>query len=193
MLPNGVLLPNAVTPRRAGPRFTFLYVGTLGYFPNQDAVEHFCGAILPIIRRQAPTSLRVLVVGTGVPPAVQRLSHIPEVQVVGAVPDVAPWYEEADAAIIPLRAGGGTRIKALEAFAHRRPVVSTALGVEGLDVCHGQHVLLGDTPEAFAEQCLRLMRDPSLGDSLVEAAYDLVTARYSANAVARTIAALSMT
>jgi glycosyltransferase involved in cell wall biosynthesis len=129
--------------------------------------------------------------GTGAPDAVQQLARIPEVRVIGAVPDLTPWYRDADAVVVPLRAGGGTRIKVLEAFSFRRPVVSTSLGVEGIDVVPDEHVLLGDSPDELAMQCQRLMDDRHLGEMLVERAYALLVSAYSKDAQARALAAVS--
>ncbi len=121
--------------------------------------------------------------------AVNALRDVPEVQLVGAVPDLAPWYSSADAVLVPLRAGGGTRIKVLEAFAHRRPVVSTAVGAEGTAARDEEHLLLGDTPETFARQCARLMAEPDLGEQLAARAFDLFSRTYTTAAVARALAA----
>jgi polysaccharide biosynthesis protein PslH len=101
------------------------------------------------------------------------------VTVIGAVPDVADYYRAADAVIIPLRAGGGTRIKLLEAFSYRRSVVSTALGAEGIEVRHGIHLFIADTPGDFAQQCLRLMQTPALGVELAGQAFEFVRYNHS--------------
>jgi glycosyltransferase involved in cell wall biosynthesis len=97
---------------------------------------------------------------------------------------VEPWYHRADAVVAPLRAGSGTRIKILEAMSYRRPVVSTPAGIEGLAARDGEHLLVGDTAEAFACQCVRLMEVPSLGERLSRDAFDLCVARYTSTAVA---------
>ena len=188
VLPNTVRLASAPLPRREGEPFRFLFVGTLGYYPNEDAVRFFCIQVLPLLRAAARRPFRVEVVGTGASPAVRQLECLPEVRVVGAVPDVAPYYAAADAVIVPIRAGGGTRIKLLEAFAHRRPVVSTTLGVEGIDARAGEHLLVGDTPEAFAAHCARLMEDGVLAGRLVERAFALVRDRYTPDALAPALA-----
>jgi glycosyltransferase involved in cell wall biosynthesis len=126
----------------------------------------------------APGDFTTTIVGNAPSDEVRRLAAEPGVCVAGPVPDMAPWYGEADAVVVPIRAGGGTRIKVLEAFSYRRPVVSTTLGVEGIDVRHDEHLLIGDTPETFAEECCRLMADPALAHRLVEGAYSLLIERY---------------
>jgi glycosyltransferase involved in cell wall biosynthesis len=179
VVPNTVRAPQAPsTPLTTHP-FTFLFVGTLGYFPNQDAVLWFCREVLPLLRAQAPAAFRVRVVGAGMAPALAALAQHAEVRLVGEVPDVGPEYAEADAVIVPIRGGGGTRIKILEAFGYQRPVVTTSIGVEGIEAAPERHVLVGDTANAFASQCLRLMQDRDLRDALAASAYELVLAQYS--------------
>jgi glycosyltransferase involved in cell wall biosynthesis len=191
VLPNGLPVPDPLPPKPAGQPFTFLFVGTVGYYPNEDAILHFCADMLPLIRPAAPREFRVHVVGTGAGGVARRLADIPEVRVVGAVPDVRPWYRDADAVIVPIRAGGGTRIKVLEAFSYRRPVVSTPTGIEGIDAHPEEHVLVGDTPDRFAAHCLRLMTDAQLTGPLTERAFSLFMGAYSTEAIARIVARLS--
>jgi glycosyltransferase involved in cell wall biosynthesis len=188
VIPNAIRIPEGVRARTAGGVFTFLFIGTLGYYPNQDAVRYFCTEIVARIRERAPAPFLVNVVGYGDARALRPLIRIPELRLIGAVPDVRPWMEETDAVVVPVRAGGGTRIKILEAFSFRRPVVSTSTGTEGIAARDGEHLLIGDTPERFAEQCLRLMSDPALGARLAANARRLAEETYSMEALARTMA-----
>lgn len=188
VLPNGLPVPPPLPPRVGERPFTFLFVGTLGYYPNEDAVVQLCRRIRPLIRLKAGRALRVLIVGGGLAPPVEALARSPDVRVIGPVPDLAPWYQEADAVVAPIRAGGGTRIKILEAFSYRRPVVSTTVGAEGIHALPDEHLLLGDTPEAFAAQCARLMMEPGLGAALAERAYALFSRAYTTESVARALA-----
>jgi glycosyltransferase involved in cell wall biosynthesis len=190
VLPNAVPIPRPSGPKRVNTRFTFLFVGTLGYYPNEDAVQYFCRDVVPLIRQAASEDFRVTILGTGATRAIQELTHNPQVRVIGAVPDVAPWYRDADAVVAPIRAGGGTRIKVLEAFSYQRPVVSTSIGIEGIDARDGEHVLVGDTPDAFAERCVQLMSDPHLAVRLATSAYSLFLRSYTPEAVTRALAAL---
>jgi glycosyltransferase involved in cell wall biosynthesis len=189
VLPNVVNVPEPVPPAPAGGPFTFLFIGTLSYFPNADAVRHFCHDIAPFIRNASSRPFQVIVVGTGHLEGVQSIERVPEVRLIGAVPDVRPWYEQANAVVIPIRAGGGTRIKALEAFGFRRPVVTTTIGIEGIDVEHGKHVLIADSPQDFANRCLELMESPALGQNLVDHAYALLTSAYTPEALAKKLQA----
>ena len=123
-------------------------------------------------------------VGRAPGPLVQRLAEgDPAVRLHADVEDLADFYAAADAVVAPIRAGGGTRIKLLEAFAHRVPVVTTPLGAEGLDVRDGIHVLLAETPAELAAACRRLRDDPALGDRLRAAAARLVAERYEASLI----------
>jgi polysaccharide biosynthesis protein PslH len=166
VLENVIRPPGRVGKPPAGEPFTFMFVANFDYYPNGDAARYFCADVLPLLRAGASRPFRVRFVGANPPPAVRRLADEPEVTVTGRVGDVTPWYQSAHAVVVPVRAGGGTRIKVIEAFAHGRSVVSTTVGAEGLDVTSGRHLLLADTPADFAAACARLISDPSLGRAL---------------------------
>jgi polysaccharide biosynthesis protein PslH len=189
ILPNAVIVPGLPIPlRQNADVFTMLFVGTLGYFPNEDGLIAFTEETLPRLRESAVGRFRLQVVGSGRARAAGRIASVPEIDFQGYAASVLPWYEAADAIIVPLRAGGGTRIKILEAFALGRPVVSTSLGSEGIDARDGEHALIADDPVAFARACLELMNDDVLRQSLVDAARDLVTSRYSLDAMTLAVA-----
>jgi glycosyltransferase involved in cell wall biosynthesis len=190
VLPNALPVPLALADPPAGEPFTFLFVGTLGYVPNEDGIVTFCRDMLPRLRRMAPLPFQVLIAGSGATPTVHALDAIPEVTVLGAVDDISAWYAVAHAVIVPIRAGGGTRIKLLEAFAFHRPVVTTTIGAEGIDARPDQHLLIGDDASTFARQCARLIASPGLGSRLAEAAHALFLERYSSEALTRLVAAL---
>ncbi|MFN0122167.1 MAG: glycosyltransferase family 4 protein [Blastocatellia bacterium] len=169
---------NLFTPRpeTAGDP-VMLFAGTLGYPPNVDAVLSFCQDSLPLIRREIPGA-RFVVVGHRPPPDIQRLPGQHGVEIMGSVPDVAPFYEQAHVCVVPLRAGGGTRLKIIEAMAAGRAVVSTTIGCEGLDVRHNEHLLIADDPADFAAAAIRLLRDADLRRRLTGNARQLVALRY---------------
>jgi polysaccharide biosynthesis protein PslH len=191
-----VVLPNTydVVPgaRRPGAneRFTMLFVGTLGYTPNADAVRWLCSEIVPRMERLTTRDFRVIIAGGGATPDLSAVARHPRVQHVGPAPEVATLYAQAHVAVVPIRAGGGTRIKALESFAYGCPVVSTGIGLAGIDARAGEHALVADGAEAFAAACVRLMDEPGLADRLAAAARDLVESRYSTAAVAAMLEAL---
>jgi glycosyltransferase involved in cell wall biosynthesis len=190
VLPNAVCVPKEVPPRGAGGTFSFLFTGTLGYYPNEDAVRYLGEQIVPCIRRSARRPFHVRIVGTGADERIHAWARTAGLIVEGEVPDMAPFYAGCDAVVVPVRAGGGTRIKILEAWSYRRPVVTTAVGIEGLAARPNEHALVGDTPEEFAAHCVALMDDPGAGDRLCANAYQVLTASYTPDVIARTIAAL---
>lgn len=175
------VLPNVMTPVEPAPPtpvgspFTFLFVGSLAYGPNRDAVLFLCEMVMPHLGRRTGRPFVVELVGGGLSRADRRrLQAMPEIRLTGPVDELAPAYARASAVVVPVRAGGGTRIKTLEAFAHRRPVVSTPKGVEGLGVRPGVHALVADNAEAFAEDMAWLMDSPSGADALAERAHRFV-------------------
>jgi glycosyltransferase involved in cell wall biosynthesis len=183
ILPNSVRLPTDVPPRPpAGP---FLFVGTLGYYPNEDACRYLRNEIVPLL-----PDFEFQIVGTGATDRLRRLLFHPAMRIIGEVPQVDPWYHNAAAVLVPVRAGGGTRIKILEAFSFRRPVITTTAGVEGIDARHDQSILVADTPEEFAEACQRVRHNHGLGERLAGNAFSLLNRLYSAEATKKTIAAL---
>ena len=179
VLPNGVRIPARVPAKRPGRPFTLLLVGNFGYYPNDNAATFFCVEVLPRLRENAREAIRVMLVGSNPSRRVKALAADPDVIVTGSVPSVAPYYRDADVVVVPVRAGGGTRIKLLEAFSYRRPVVATTLGAEGIEARHGVELLLADTPADFASRCAELMRSPVLRRRLVDNAAALVAARHS--------------
>ena len=162
-------------PQAADP--VLLFVGTIGYEPNADAVLWFARSVLPLIRARVPGA-QLLVVGRDPPEAVRGLARSPEVVVTGRVPDVVPWYRQAAVSVVPLRAGGGTRLKVLESLALGVPVVSTTVGCEGLAVEDGRHVLLADSEESFAARVVELLERTERARELREAGRRLVEERY---------------
>jgi glycosyltransferase involved in cell wall biosynthesis len=122
--------------------------------------------------------------------AIGRLDRDPGVSVVGWVPAMTDELARADLVVVPLRYGSGTRLKILEAAAHRIPVVSTTLGAEGLHFENGRHLLLADDPEAFAAACIRLLTEPALRDRLVDEAQRVFLAQYQWSGIGGRIEAL---
>lgn len=191
VLPNTLPLPEMTPfPPPTGGSFSLLFVGTLGYAPNEDAMQFFCASMLPRIQAGADRRVTLRIVGVGAGPAVVRLGGQAGVEVIGEVPDIAPWYRDAHLAIVPIRAGGGTRIKLLEAFAQRRPVVTTTIGAEGIAAEDGRHLLIADDPAAFATACLRLLHDPELAARIANDAFELFTRSYTDDVLAGLVAAL---
>jgi glycosyltransferase involved in cell wall biosynthesis len=179
VIPNAVRPPEPPALRQPREEFRFLLVGSFGYAPNEDAALFFAEDIWPRLVAESPRPVRAVLAGAGPTPAVVGLGRMPGIAVTGPVDTMAPCYAGADAAINPIRAGGGTRIKAIEAFAHGVPLVSTSIGAEGHDVEHERHVLIADGAADFARACLRLVREPWLGRALAEQAHALYRERYA--------------
>jgi glycosyltransferase involved in cell wall biosynthesis len=179
VVPNGVDLPALPDPAEEIPAEApvFLFLGTMDYASNVDAVRFFASRILPLLRRRVPGA-RFLIVGRDPSPAVLSLHDGSSIVVTGTVPAVEPYLRGAAVVVAPIRFGGGTRIKILEAMAHRRPVVSTRTGVEGIEAEHERHLLVADAPEQFASSCERVWRDVGVRQRLVAAAEALVRTRY---------------
>lgn len=157
---------------------TLVFTGTLDFRPNIDAVTWFARTVLPLVRAQRPNA-RFVVVGRNPAPAVQSLHDGSTVEVLGEVADVRPFISGAAAYVVPMRMGGGVRLKLLEALAMQAPVVSTPMGAEGVEgLRDGEHLLLADTPTAFATAILRLLDKPALGQQLGVAGRALVRAAY---------------
>ncbi len=188
-VPNGLRRPDRPLGRpRVGRPPSILLQGSLNYAPNMDAADWLVQLIAPRIRARVP-GCEIRLVGRPTP-GVERLHSPPAVTVVGRVPDMGPELERADLVVVPIRYGSGTRVKILEAFAHRIPVVSTTIGAEGLDVADGVHLLLADDPEVFAERCEQLLTDTALRGRLVDAADQLFLERYELSSVRERIRAL---
>jgi glycosyltransferase involved in cell wall biosynthesis len=143
----------------------------------------FCRDILPLIRAEEP-GVTLSIVGRAPTPAVLRLAREHHIRVTGRVDDVRPYMREAAVYVVPLRIGGGTRLKIFEAMAMEKAVVSTTVGAEGLPVRNGEHVLLADEPRHFAREVVCLLRDSDRRRGLESAARALVVERYDWSAVA---------
>lgn len=151
---------------------TLVFVGAMHYFPNEDAAHFYMRHIHPLLAAQIP-DLRVFFVG-GKPTEEVTQYASDNVEITGFVDDVRPYMHEASAFIVPLRMGGGTRFKVVEALAAGTPVVSTSLGSEGIPVTHGQELLIADTPREFADAVVRVLNDSDFADSLRTAGLDFV-------------------
>jgi len=162
---------------------TISFFGNMDYFPNQDAVLYFYHQILPIIRQKKPEA-KFIVVGRNPTRKLQDLAKDPNVIVTGNVDSVIPYYHKSSVAVVPLRAGGGTRLKILEAMAVGCPVVSSVIGAEGLDVTHGENILVGDNPEVFANLTVELMTNKALSEKLAVTARTFVERHYSWDQIA---------
>ncbi len=160
-----------------------VFTGSMDWLPNEDAMLFFCREILPRIR-QAEPEVTLTIVGRTPTPAVKRLADDHGVRVTGRVDDVRPYVANASVYVVPLRIGGGTRLKIFEAMSMGKAVVSTAIGAEGLPVTDGQDIAIADEPPAFADAVVRLLRADRERKALEDAARRLMVARFDWSAVA---------
>ena len=161
-----------------------VFTGSMDWYPNEDAVLYFQREILPLIRREEPEA-SFSVVGRNPTAQLRAAAEAPQVLVSGTVPDVRPFLAEAAVYVVPLRIGGGTRLKIFEALAAGKAVVSTTVGAEGLPLVPGVHFLRADEPAEFASQVLSLLRDPRRRRELGEAGRRLVEQRFAWPEVAK--------
>jgi glycosyltransferase involved in cell wall biosynthesis len=183
VVPNGVDCSHYAPPADAPPRRGVLYVGNFENLPNVDAIEHLAAEIWPLVRSRVPGA-RLDVVGANVSDRVRRFDGEDGISVLGEVADLRAAYHGHQVMVAPIRAGSGTRLKILEAFAAGIPVVSTTLGAEGIAAEHGTHLLLADTAADFARAVERVLTDSALAESLARAAAALVRSRYDWSFVA---------
>ena len=188
VIPNGVTIDPDVRFNPGLPG-RMLYVGAMSYAPNDDAVRYFIKHVLPTIRQHHPAA-HLVVVGGNPSPALRSAAAGESVELVGRVEDVRPYYEEASISVVPLRVGGGTRIKILESLSLKTPVVSTAIGAEGLDLTDGTQIVIADDPGDFATACGRLLEDREKKSLLAEAGFQRVTEQYDWNTIERTVGAV---
>jgi glycosyltransferase involved in cell wall biosynthesis len=177
VVPNGVdtsALPGQQREPTDEP--LLLFTGTFAYPPNAEALDWLLRDIWPRVRAGAPRA-RLAVVGPKPPAFAARLAD-ERVTITGWVEDMRPWFDRASVVVVPLRSGGGTRLKLLDGLASRRAVVSTPNGAEGIDVRDGEHLLLADGTDAFATAILRTLADPALRARLADAGRRLAEESY---------------
>jgi sugar transferase (PEP-CTERM/EpsH1 system associated) len=181
-IPNGVDTKEfqVLLPPPEGDKH-LIYVGNMGYRPNVDAATYFCEEILPLIQQEIP-DVEFWIVGNQPLPEVYDLQN-EFVHVTGRVEDVQPFYQQSSVCVIPLRAGGGTRLKILESMALGRPVVSTSVGAEGIAVKDGENILIGDDPQTFADQAVRLLQDKAAWQKIATQARQFAVDYYDWDAI----------
>jgi len=185
VIPNGVDL-DFFAPQKIAPEpHSIIFSGAMSYFPNHNGILFFLEQIFPLVQRKAPNA-KVYVVGPDVPVEVQMKAS-DKIVVTGFVDDIRPYISRAQVSVIPLRIGGGTRIKAIESMAMMRPIVSTTLGCEGLNVVHRKHVLLADTPEDFASSIIELFDNEELRTRICEEAFAFTRNNYDWIAIGKTL------
>ena len=162
-----------------------VFIGSMDWEPNVDGVQWFVDKVLPLIRRKRP-SCTLTIAGRMPGREIQRLARRDtRIHVTGTVPDIRPYLWGSSVSVVPLRIGGGTRLKIYEAMAAKVPVVSTTVGSEGLDVQNGETIQIADAPADFAERCVALLDDAAARRRLASVASDRISSCYSWEVVSR--------
>ena len=164
-----------VTKSPSGQALQLLFVGTLNYPPNEEAVQTLICGVLPELRLVMRDPWRLCIVGRCASASLIQLLHEkPEVDYVGDAQNISPWYESSNIVLVPLRSGGGTKLKTIEAFAHARALVSTPHGVRGLGAVKDTHYLEAESPQAFAKAIVQLVQDQALSERIAMAGWTLI-------------------
>jgi glycosyltransferase involved in cell wall biosynthesis len=165
-----------------------VFTGSMDWLPNEDAIRYYIDKILPIIRRSIPDATLTVVGRNSYPGLLELSKKDPSIVVTGRVEDVRPYMERAAAYVVPLRIGGGTRLKIFEAMAMEKAIVSTSVGAEGLPVTGGKELRIADTPETFAAAVVDLLMNPQLAKKVGQQAAQLVRERFGWNKVGKRFA-----
>jgi glycosyltransferase involved in cell wall biosynthesis len=183
VVPNGVDLARfRPTPLPSQP--VVVFTGTLSWGPNIDGLTWFCRQVLPLVQAQVP-DVRLDVVGREPLPEVERLARLAGVHLHADVATVVPWLEAARVAVVPLRIGSGTRLKALEAMAAGRPVVGTTVGLDGLAIDPGVHAVVADEPSSFAAAVVDLLVNDGMAGRVAAAGADHARTRFAWDGIGR--------
>ncbi|MFL6415561.1 MAG: glycosyltransferase [Bryobacteraceae bacterium] len=183
-VPTGVDVDYFEKPQSASQVHDLVFVGSMDWMPNIDGMRWFLSEVFPLIQAKRP-GCTVAIVGRTPPPSILEAAKTPGITVTGTVPDVRPYLWQSTVSIVPLRIGGGTRLKIFEAMAAGAPVVSTTIGAEGLPVQDGATIRIGDTAGTFAQHCLELLEKAAVRQSLAEKAKRLVLENFSWEQVTR--------
>jgi len=187
-------IPNGVDTRIFTPKVcdieqkSIVFTGSLGYTPNNDGMLYFLDEIFPLIQEQIP-DIKIYIVGSSPKPELRRRAN-KNIIVTGFVDDVRPYVWRSSVFVVPLRMGSGTRLKVLEALAMQKPVVSTTLGCEGIDVEHGKSILIADEPKQFADSVVNLILSPIMRRYLAEDGYQIIKEKYEWSAIGKSMLTL---
>ncbi|MHA1251120.1 MAG: glycosyltransferase family 4 protein [Candidatus Helarchaeota archaeon] len=186
IIPNGIEVDEIkFTPANTNKN-SILFIGTMNYEPNVDAVLYFYKKIFPFIKREIQ-DVKFFIVGKDPPSKIEKLGEKDGVIVTGYVNDIQSYYEQCDVSVVPLRSGGGTRLKILESMAFGRPVISTSFGCEGLDVKSGVNIIIANKTEEFIVNIIRLLKNKKLRNTLALNARKLVEEKYNYRNIAGTL------
>lgn len=186
---NPWVIPNSVDTHYFKPDFSnltnsrdILFLGNMSFHPNVDAVRYFAKEIFPFILKEVPAS-RFVIAGKKPVADVLNLANGKTIIVTGEIPDPRPYYAQSSVVVTPIRYGGGTRVKILEAMSMGKAVVSTAIGAEGIPAKNGDEIILADLADDFADQCIRLLNSPDLRHSIGRRSHEFVVKNFDRNLI----------
>ncbi len=180
------------TPSAGDEQESIAFCGSMDWMPNEDGMIFFLTEILPLIRQEHP-NVNVVIIGRNPSPTMERISReTTNVTLTGWVDDVRPYLNRAAVVVVPLRVGGGTRMKIYEAMAMAKAVVSTTLGAEGLPVRSGEHLFIEDHPASFADRVAELLRSTARRRQMGNQARDWVDSQFRWERVGRQFAEICM-
>lgn len=185
VIPNGVDTSYFKPKKAEQEPFSIVFTGAMKYVPNYDGMIWFIEEIFPIIKKIIPQA-KVYVVGSG-PPPILKAYESDSVIITGFVDDVRPYVDEAGVFVVPLNMGSGTRLKVLEALSMKKPVVSTSIGCEGIEVEDDEHILIRDNPGEFAEAVIEVFNNQKLKKRLIDNGYQLVKEKYDWTVIGESI------
>jgi glycosyltransferase involved in cell wall biosynthesis len=171
--------------KRPSSHCGLVFTGSMDWLPNDDAVSYFIQDIYPEIKAAVPDVTLTIAGRNPSQGLLEKASEDSSILVTGTVEDIRPYVHDAAIMIVPLRIGGGTRIKIFEGMAMGIPIVSTSIGAEGLPVSHGDNILLADEPESFAREVIDLIGSEDRRKNIADAALDMVRTKYSWEAASR--------
>lgn len=183
VIPSGIDIEKIKPPVTEALPHRLVFVGSFSHHPNLDAMPWFVKEIFPLIRSEVP-DVEFSIVGANPTTEILELGNHPGVSVYGSVPAVAPYIESSSIAVIPLRVGSGIKTKVIEAMAYGRPVVTTPVGAEGIQITEGKDVIVREDPSSFAQAVVSLIKDPVRAKAIGQAGRSLVEKTYSKKAAA---------
>lgn len=194
VIPNGISIDNILTSERETTSpYKLIFIGGLDWYPNRDAVLHFLGKIWPLLKRKR-ADIEFHIVGKNPPTEITEISRLDSKVIVhGFVRDVSQIYRSAAVYICPIRDGGGTKLKVLDALAHGVPLVGYAAACEGIDIRSGQHALIAGSPSEFAEQVDHLLSHPVDAERIAKNGRRLIRDKYNVISIGLKLANLYST
>ena len=176
VIPNGVdssyFIPSQETPEP----YSLVFTGAMSYVPNYDGMLYFLDEIFPLVLQQEPKS-KIYIVGSKPPKELRRRASN-NVIITGYVDDVRPYVNRSSVYVVPLRIGGGTRLKVLEAMAMKKPIVTTSIGCEGIEIVNGESAIIADNPQEFADSIVQLLQDNALRQKITDNGYEIMRTLY---------------